>query len=230
MSWVIFSFRNESCKSSFPWIQWSIVVYLFSIVPLGFQNTSAINFRNNKTVRYLGCTPLSLSLSLFRINYLFVRWYSDFCLKNFERLKRVEFRYEIEKRYKRKLYRARVAFDAWSFKNERGRGRYTALGYPRKLTSLPNERTCKVVGNFIKYLREPLLAVESCLTNRPSWRVLTSCVCKSNGNTIINEQTRTYEHRRQLRKKFLISKDRWNKKKRRKKQRKEKRIEKEKNL
>lgn len=156
---------------------------------------------------------LSHSLSLFRINYLFVRWYSDFCLKNFERLKRVEFRYEIEKRYKRKLYRARVAFDAWSFKNERGRGRYTALGYPRKLTSLPNERTCKVVGNFIKYLREPLLAVESCLTNRPSWRVLTSCVCKSNGNTIINEQTRTYEHRRQLRKKFLISKERWNKKK-----------------
>lgn len=55
---------------------------------------------------------LPLSLSLFPINYLFVRWYSDFCLKNFERLKQVEFWYEIEKRYKRKLYRARVAFDA----------------------------------------------------------------------------------------------------------------------
>lgn len=232
MSWVIFSFRNESCKSSFLWIQWSIVVYLFSIVPLAFQNTSAINFRNNKTVRYSASTSLPLSFSFS--NYLapfhlfLSDFFEDFCLKNLERLKRVEFRYEIEKSYKRKLYRARVAFDAWSFKNERGRGRYIALGYPRKLTSLPNERTCKVVSNFIKYLREPLLAVESCLTNRPSWRVLTSCVCKSNGNTIINEQTRTYEHRRQLRKKFLISKERWNKKKkkRKKKQRKEKRIKK----
>lgn len=130
-------------------------------------------------------------LSVFYISH---RWFPNhhenmfkglnFCTRDREK--------ERERECAMKLHRIWVTLYIWSFKNERGRGRYGTLGCPRKLTSIPNERACKVGGNFIKYLRQPLLTCESCLTNRPwrdeFWRVV---YVNQNENTIINEQTRT---------------------------------------
>lgn len=148
----------------------------------------SINYCNNDIARYPFFFFFSFSLR-FSINrykflsalYISHRWFpsleSRMCSKGcWVFVLETDREREREKECAMKLHRIWVTLYIWSFKNERGRGRYGTLGCPRKLTSIPNERACKVGGNFIKYLRQPLLTCESCLTNRPSrdefWRVV----------------------------------------------------------